>query len=123
MSDLFNFNAPPDRAQQRYPNAPGHRGVDTSVEAATAIAPCLKGLQARALREIRASGRLGLTSQELADHIGVDRTAIQPRTTELKLLGLIRDSGQRRPNRTSGKNAIVWITSAPANDHNEEAAA
>jgi hypothetical protein len=38
----------------------------------------------------------------------MDRWSIQPRTTELKRKGLIRDSGQRRPNST-GKQAIVWI--------------
>jgi hypothetical protein len=37
----------------------------------------------------------------------MDRWSIQPRTSELKRKGLIRDSGQRRPNCT-GKKAIVW---------------
>jgi hypothetical protein len=39
----------------------------------------------------------------------MDRWTIQPRTSELRGEGLIRDSGQRRRNAT-GKLAIVWVT-------------
>ena len=38
----------------------------------------------------------------------MERTTVQPRTSELKLLGLIEDSGERRRNR-NGKRAIVWV--------------
>lgn len=91
-----------------YPNAPGHRGVDTSKAAADDIAPKLGKLQRMALRAIREAGWLGLTADELAARLELSRYAVQPRTSELKLKGLIRDSGQRRPNGT-GKKAIVWI--------------
>ncbi len=91
-----------------YPDAPGHRGVDTSIAAAIALAPKLGRLQRMALDTIREAGWLGLTADELAEQLGMDRWSIQPRTTELKRKGLIRDSGQRRPNCT-GKLAIVWI--------------
>lgn len=91
-----------------YPDAPGHRGVETSIAAAVALAPKLGRLQYMALQAIRAAGWRGLTADELAERLGMDRWSIQPRTTELKRKGLIRDSGQRRPNST-GKMAIVWI--------------
>ena len=51
---------------------------------------------------------IGLTADELSARLEMDRWSIQPRTSELKRKGLIRDSGQRRPNRT-GKQAIVWV--------------
>lgn len=91
-----------------YPNVPGHRGVDTSIAAAADIAPKLGRLQAAAERAIAGAGARGLTADELADSLGVDRYTIQPRTSELKAKGVIGDSRQRRFNR-SGKRAIVWV--------------
>ena len=91
-----------------YPDAPGHRNVDTSVAAAQALAPILGRLQRLALDAIREAGWLGLTADELAARLNMDRWSIQPRTSELRRKGLIRDSGQRRPNAT-GKLAIVWV--------------
>lgn len=91
-----------------YPDAPGHRGIDTSIDAADALAPALGRLQRLAETTIRAAGSYGLTADELAARLGMDRWTIQPRTTELKRKGIIRDSGKRRRNVT-GKAAIVWV--------------
>ncbi len=91
-----------------YPDAPGHRNVDTSIAAADALAPKLGRLQRMAETAIRDAGLHGLTADELAKRLDLDRWSIQPRTSELKRKGLIRDSGLRRPNAT-GKRAIVWI--------------
>lgn len=91
-----------------YPDAPGHRNVDTSIAAATALAPKLGRLQRMAETAIRNAGQYGLTADELAARLGMDRWSIQPRTSELRRKGLIRDSGLRRPNAT-GKQAIVWM--------------
>ncbi|MBX9644927.1 MAG: MarR family transcriptional regulator [Novosphingobium sp.] len=91
-----------------YPDAPGHRNAETSIAAANALAPKLGRLQRMAVRAIRDAGENGLTADELAARLGLDRWSIQPRTSELKRKGLIRDSGQRRPNCT-GKLAIVWV--------------
>lgn len=90
-----------------YPDAPGHRSVETSVAAADALAPKLGRLQRMTHVTIRDAGLRGLTADELAARLEMDRWSIQPRTTELKRKGLIRDSGHRRPNVT-GKLAIVW---------------
>lgn len=92
-----------------YPDTPGHRNVDTSIAAADALAPRLGRLQRLASGAIRDAGAHGLTVDELAARLEMDRWSIQPRTSELRRKGLIRDSGQRRPNIT-GKLAIVWIT-------------
>jgi hypothetical protein len=95
-------------AKDMYPDVPGHRGVETSVEAADAIAPASGRLQKMAYGAIRDAGSNGLTADELAATIGVTRWAIQPRTTELRRKHLITDSGLRRLNVT-GKRAIVWV--------------
>ena len=91
-----------------YPNAPGHRNVETSIAAAMELAPKLGRLQRMAEAAIRNAGPQGLTADELAARLDMDRWSIQPRTSELRCKGLIRDSGLRRPNAT-GKSAIVWI--------------
>jgi len=91
-----------------YPDAPGHRHVDTSIAAADALAPKLGRLQRMAQMAIRDAGPDGLTADELAAKLQMDRWSIQPRTSELKRKGLICDSGQRRPNATA-KRAIVWV--------------
>lgn len=91
-----------------YPDAPGHRNVETSIAAAEALAPKLGRLQRMAEAAIKAAGGQGLTADELAARLELDRWSIQPRTSELKRKGVIRDSGQRRPNST-GKRAIVWV--------------
>jgi hypothetical protein len=105
-----------------YPDAPGHRGIDTSIEAAEHIASHSGRLQKLALATIREAGAAGLTALELAARLQVDRFSIQPRTTELKRLGLIRDSGQRRQN-PSGVNAIVWVATGSAEVHGTAEAA
>lgn len=92
----------------RYPDAAGHRGVETSIEAAEAIQPMLGRLQRMALTRIIAAGDSGMTAEEVANALQCDRVAIQPRTTELARKGLIRDS-ERRRNNHSGKRAIVWV--------------
>lgn len=99
--DLFDFE------QSDYPDTPGHRGVDTSIAAAADIALKLGRLQLLAEEAIRAAGYHGLTADELAARLSLDRWSIQPRTTELKRKGLVVDSGMRRANCT-GKSAIVW---------------
>ena len=101
--DLFGFTPPPE-----YPDAPGHRGVETSIEAAEAIAPKLGRLQRMAEDAILGAGPNGLTADELADRLELDRYSIQPRTSELKAKGRIIDSGLRRRNST-GKRAVVWV--------------
>ena len=108
--DLFDcaFSAE-SSAGALYPDAAGFKGeAETGREAAEAITPKLGRLQRLAETTIRGAGEQGLTADELAARLDMDRWSIQPRTSELKRKGLIRDSGQRRPNCT-GKLAIVWI--------------
>jgi DNA-binding MarR family transcriptional regulator len=99
---LFGHERPAE-----YPDAPGHRGVETSIAAAEAVAPNLGRLQRLALAAITARGAFGLTADELAEVLNLDRYSIQPRTSELSRKGLIADSGLRRRN-ASRRRAIVW---------------
>ena len=101
--DLFDFTPPPSN-----PDLPGHRGVTTSIAAAVDLAPRLGRLQRLAEATIRAAGPAGLTADELANRVELPRWTIQPRTTELRLKGLVVDSGMRRRNCT-GKTAKVWV--------------
>ena len=98
-----------------YPDAPGHRGVDTSIEAAEKIAPAAAAIRAKVLRAIAAAGSQGLTVLEGCEQYGWDRHGAQPRFSELKLAHAIRDSGQRRRN-PSGVRAIVWVLAEAQGD-------
>lgn len=100
--DLFGFTPAPE-----CPNAPGHRGVETSIEAAEAIAPKCGRLQQMTLTAIREAMGGGLTADEASERLEMDRWSIQPRVSELRAKGLIVDSGLRRRNLT-GKRAVVW---------------
>ena len=91
-----------------YPDLPGHRGVDTSIVAAASIAHQLGYLQAKVFQAIAKAGLQGLTTNELAEQLGIDRGSVQPRTSELRAKRRIRDSGHRRLN-ANGKKAIVWV--------------
>ncbi|RYD89419.1 MAG: hypothetical protein EOP50_17580, partial [Sphingobacteriales bacterium] len=74
-----------------YPDAPGHRGIDTSIGAADALTPDLGRLQRMTEAAIRSAGYDGLTADEAASRLGMERWSIQPRTSELLRKGLIRD--------------------------------
>jgi predicted 2-oxoglutarate/Fe(II)-dependent dioxygenase YbiX len=91
-----------------YPHVPGSWGTDTSIAAAEFMAGIQAPVQRAVLRAIRDASVRGLTAHELAVALGLERTTVQPRTSELRALGKIRDSGQRRPN-PNGKMAIVWV--------------
>lgn len=90
-----------------YPNAPGHRSVDTSIDAAEHIAPAVPILSAKVLTAVINAGERGITVVEMANAHNLDRMGIQPRFSELRALGKIVDSGMRRKN-PSGVSAIVW---------------
>lgn len=111
--DLFTYicAASSEPAADQYPNHPGARPIDTSQDAAAALAPHLGRLQKLVLDAIEGAGERGLTTDEAASAVNLDRWSVQPRTSELRRLLKIRDSGNRRPNCT-GRAAIVWVSSS-----------
>lgn len=90
---------------RRYPHKPGHRGVDTSRQAAEIIAPHVNRLEQVVIDALNDHGPL--TSEEIAQVTGEDFDSIQPRTSELRAKGIIEDSAHRRKNRR-GRNVIIW---------------
>lgn len=94
-----------------YPDHAGHRGIDTSVAAADALAPDLGRMQRTVYGAISKAGAYGLTTDEAAAKLHMHRWCVQPRTSELRSKRLIADSGRRRKNVT-GKLAIVWVSRA-----------
>ena len=91
-----------------YPHAPAPGQTETSIEAAASLEGVTARVQQLVLAEVRRAGSCGRTACELAVALGMERTTVQPRTTELRLLRKIADSGKRRPN-PNGKRAIVWV--------------
>lgn len=88
-----------------YPDTPGAKGPDgTSQDAAEAIAPCVSHLRHVAMRAL---DRLGeATVLEAVAIADVTRESLQPRFSELRAMGLVKPTGERRRN-PSGKSAAV----------------
>lgn len=95
----------PDLFGGVYPDAPGHRGVSTSVDAAKAIKPRLSAMQSDVLRVLAVKP---MTSFEIAHALRLAFHTAQPRTAELQAKGMIEDSGARGISRDPKREAIVW---------------
>jgi predicted ArsR family transcriptional regulator len=93
----FNFD--------RYPHRVGHKRTDTSASAARSVEASAPRLRQLCLDMLRISGPL--TADECASNMGRDKLSIRPRFSELREMGKVVDTGERRRNR-SGKSAIVW---------------
>ena len=84
---------------------PGSKGRDgTSQEAAEAIQPRLANLRRKAMEAIAVLG--SATVLEAITAAGGTRESLQPRFSELRNLGLVKPTGERRRN-PSGKWAAV----------------
>ena len=90
--------------ESEYPDTPGYKTGGTSQEAAELVSTRTPTLRSMCLRALT---RDALTSDQVADVLGKTYFAIRPRISELSLMGLIEDTGHRRPN-NSGHMAIVW---------------
>ncbi|MEG8040616.1 hypothetical protein QP166_15170 [Sphingomonas sp. LR60] len=88
-----------------FDTAGNHRGVDTSIAAAEMAALTSNHLRHLVHKTLCEQG--DHTVDEVCALAGYPRYSLQPRFTELRKKGLIRDTGQRRRN-VSGANAIVW---------------
>lgn len=104
--DLFSWQPTPSPAI--YPHAPGYKAEGTSQEAAEAIKPKLKSLQAEVLAWLEGRGVSGGTPDECSHALKLPLLTVRPRFTELKLLGHIAPSDERRIT-ACGKKAQVYI--------------
>ncbi len=87
-----------------YPDAAGFKSVGTSSDAATAVTDTAANLREQVLRVLINEP---LTADECAQRLDQTPFAIRPRLSELRALGKIEDSKERRKN-SSGHSAIVW---------------
>lgn len=92
-----------------YPETPGSKGQDgTSQAAAKAIAPNAKTLRRMALVTL---DRLGTgTPLEVTSTAKAHPSQLQPRFSELKAMGLIEATGERRRNPSGKMAAVLTLT-------------
>jgi hypothetical protein len=93
--------------KDKYPYKAGHRNVDTSVKSADFINKNLKRISKVVLIELAKVFPKGLTGSEIANKCERNILSIRPRTSELKLQGLIVDTEKRRKN-DGGQTEIVY---------------
>jgi len=106
----------------KYPQVPGHNKVDTSIEAAESMEKSSATLRTRVLKTLKSSQAPGhnkvdtniyptfaypLTSEQISDISGISHDNVWKRISELRAMGKVEDSGERRRNR-SGRKAIAW---------------
>ena len=90
-----------------YPHQPGFRERETSKEAADSMRRTSNRVQELVLGQLaRHPG--GLTVHEVAELLAMTVASVQPRFSELRVLGKIAASGERRKN-ASGRRAHVWV--------------
>lgn len=92
----------------KYPNTPGFKARGTSEDAADSMAASAPHLRWMALEWLK---QFSMTSDEVADRVGVTPFAMRPRITELKKMGLLVCIGRRK--NKSGRNANVYRTPSP----------
>lgn len=91
-----------------YPYSPGFKEYSTSRDAAAKIAPTLSHRQREVLEALSRWG--SMTPDEVADHLSRTVLAVRPRLSELKQLGLIEKTGERRANQSGLMAAVYRLT-------------
>ena len=99
MQDEFSFKS-------NYPYQAGHRGHRNSITSANEINKKLKRLHKKILIELYKNPK-GLIGSELSNILKVSILTIRPRTTELKLQGLIIDT-EKNKNNEGGKPESIY---------------
>lgn len=88
--------------------APAVKTSETSCEAARRIKGGANKLRARVLRWFIERGPAGGTDEEVQLALSMKTQTETPRRNELVKMGLLADSGRRRPT-SSGRPATVWV--------------
>ena len=94
-----------------YPDSPGYRVPGPSQEAARAMRGRAATLRLRVLDLLHRHPN-GLTTDEILARLNVSRPSGQPRVSELRRMGEIVATGERRQN-ASGMTATVWKIALP----------
>jgi hypothetical protein len=85
---------------------PPHSGSETSRAAAQRIKPLTGALRKEVLRFIAERGDAGATDHEIAAGLGMLSDTARARRCELRDLGLVRDSGERRLSPSGGPEPL-----------------
>lgn len=93
-----------ERFLDAYPDSPGWTDAGTSRDAALSVVDGLTENQARVFNVIRARPS---TADEVAAALKLTVLYVRPRVSELRALGKIEPSPDRREN-DSGRRAVVW---------------
>ena len=96
--------------QDKYPLFPGFQDELTSFEAAVKIKPQVKELHTLILAEL---AKWNMTADEMASHLKVGILTMRPRYTELKKMGLIVKTGNKRKNASGGYGNEMRLAIAP----------
>ena len=100
MSDLFRGG---DQAHARRDDPA------TSHEAAGAVTPDLRALQARVVDFAKRAGARGFTDAELSEALDDATSTFRTRRAELTARNIILDSGMTRRHGESTRSRIVWV--------------
>jgi hypothetical protein len=96
----------------RYPNHPGHLGNteasrEASRSAANKVASAAKTQRHKVLAALLEAFPQRLSSDQIADAIGVIRYSVRPRISELAAAGKVEATEQRIKN-SDGNSVVVW---------------
>lgn len=93
---------------ERYPESPGHRGVDTSIAAAASIKPHVSRIAQDILDHLKTCGANGATYTEVMRDCMLGAPTVSARLRELALAQKIKRSAERRLT-PSGHSAAVYL--------------
>lgn len=88
-----------------YPDVPGSKVDGTSAEAAKDATPANSERKRLVLEALTKFGPMAM--YEVADRLKMSTYSVAPVLSQLRKLGMIKDSGRRHVN-PSGSKAIVW---------------
>jgi predicted ArsR family transcriptional regulator len=90
-----------------YPDRPGWKARDASLEAAYAVARHATTLRERVHSFLQDRYPAVFSADQIADSLGETILSVRPRVSELKKMGAIEAVSQRHQNR-SGMSAHCW---------------
>lgn len=100
MKDRFFGDTP-------YPATPGYKERGGTSQAAAQAVAGTAGANRERILNLLAHHPGGLTADEIAEHLNMDKLAVRPRVSELRTASAIEKTGARRAN-ASGMSAWVW---------------
>ena len=83
---------------EAYPSAPGYKVEGPSREAARKIAPRAGSLRAKVLNYYTTNYPRNFTADEIAKALNLSVLSSRPRLSELRALGWLEETAERRPN-------------------------